>query len=89
MRLDENEINAIAKEIAETIKPLLKDSKVPDEDKVLDVKALAEYLKVPQSWVRKKVASGKFPHFKSGKYLRFKKSKIDKWIETQSFQPLS
>ena len=28
------------------------------------------------------------PHFHVGKYLRFKKSVIDKWIETQAVRPI-
>ncbi len=44
------------------------------EDAVFDVRDLAGYLKVHPSWVYKN--GGSIQHFKSGKYLRFKKSAI-------------
>ncbi len=43
-------------------------------DRLLDVKAAAELLNVPESWIYQHVrprAEQRLPHFKLGKYIRF------------------
>jgi excisionase family DNA binding protein len=80
LNLEQDDLKLIAKDVAETLKPLLKNTKKSaDGDIVYDVKGLAVYLKVNKSWVYNKVYLKEIPHFKCGKYARFKKSNIDKY----------
>lgn len=86
--LEQQDIQLIAEKVAETLKPLLNNNRYTEEDMIFTPETLAEYLKVEPSWVYKQASDKKIPHFKSGKYLRFKKSAIDKWITSQSIEPL-
>ena len=86
---EQEDLKLIAKDVAEALKPLLKkNNKSGESDIVFDVKELAEYLKVDKSWIYKKTQFNSIPYFKCGKYTRFKKSQIDKWIEKESIQPV-
>ena len=85
--LDNEDLKLIAKDVAEELKPLLKkNTKIKNSDTVFDVKSLAEYLKVKDTWIYNKVGLKTIPYFKCGKYLRFKKSNIDKWIDSKTIQ---
>jgi excisionase family DNA binding protein len=88
LNLEQEDLKLIAKDVAETLKPLLKknNNKSGDSDIVFDVKELAGYLKVNKSWVYNRVHLKAIPHFKCGKYPRFKKSNIDKWIDSETIQ---
>ena len=48
---------------------------------ILSLEELTRYLKVSKQVVYKLVQRGKIPSFKLGKRLRFRKSKIDAWID--------
>ena len=89
IELEPQEIEAIAQRVAELIKPMLSKSytRVQDEQ-IFTTKSLAGYLQVKPSWVYKRVSNGEIPYFKHGKYTRFKKSAIDKWLEKHSLTPL-
>ena len=83
------DIKAVASTVVEFIKPVLcVCSGKKSEDSNLGVKDLAIYLGVNQSWVQKKVALKEIPYFKCGKYNRFRKSAIDKWIEAETVRPI-
>jgi excisionase family DNA binding protein len=85
LNLEQDDLKLIAKDVAETLKPLLKNNnKRGDSDIVFDVGGLAEYLKVKDTWIYNKVGLKTIPYFKCGKYLRFKKSNIDKWIDSKT-----
>ncbi len=88
--LEKEDISAIAAEVAELLKPLLKGASLfnAGDDVIFDVQGLANYLKVEPSWVYKQVSHKAIPYFKNGKYTRFKKSIIDKWIEKQTVKPI-
>ena len=58
------------------------------EDNIFDVKQLACYLKVDESWIYKQVSLKAIPFFKCGKYTRFKKSEIDRWVESETVKPI-
>jgi hypothetical protein len=73
---DEEDIDAIVTGVVEKLKPLISVKK--EEERALDKKALAEYLQVPVSWIDKHLHI--LPHLKLGKYVRFKKSAIDKYV---------
>ena len=89
LNLEQEDLKSIAKNVAETLRPLLKNNKKSsDSDIVFDVKELAGYLKVNESWVYNQVHLKAIPYFKCGKYTRFKKLQIDKWIEQESIKPI-
>ena len=87
INLEQEDLKLIAKDVAETLKPLMKNNKKSGgSDIVFDVKGLAEYLKVDTSWVYNQVHLKTIPYFKCGKYTRFKKSQIDMWIDSETIQ---
>jgi len=88
IEIESNDIEAIALKVAEIIKPIVsRNGKSEESDIILTPETLAEYLKVEITWVYKQVSTKAIPYFKSGKYVRFKKSAIDKWIKTRSVDP--
>ena len=86
--LEPQDIEAIAQRVVELIKPLLSRNGKQEADVIFTPETLAKYLQVDTSWVYKQVSLKTIPYFKSGKYTRFKKSVIDKWIETQTRRPM-
>lgn len=85
IEFEPQDIEAIAQKMVEAMKPLLTVTKDTQESTILDIRGLAEYLKVNPSWIYKK--TGEIPHFKNGKYLRFKKSAVDRWVDSQTVKP--
>ena len=76
-----------------TVETITKNEKTGEEirrqckfegDIIFTVESLAEYLQVYKS-----VSTKSIPYIKIGKYTRFKKSVIDKWVETQTVRPVS
>ena len=51
---------------------------------VMTVKELADYLRLNELTIYKKVRLGEIPAVKVGRALRFKKDIIDKWLEIES-----
>jgi len=82
-------IDQIAQRVVELLRPLLPGNGKAEPDTIFTPETLAEYLQVDTSWVYKQVSLKAIPYFKTGKYTRFRKSAIDKWIETQTVRPLS
>lgn len=89
IELEQSDIQAIATAVADRLKP-----SVPGErqrgtgDEVFDKQGLADYLHVDASWVDKQITKRAVPYFKAGKYTRFKRSHIDRWIETLKAEPI-
>jgi|SRR3989337_484274 len=82
-------VKEIASQVVELLKPMLSNNgRHEAEDTIFDKKGLAEYLNVPVTWVDKKVSFNEIPYFKAGKYPRFKKSIIDKWIEDNTVRAI-
>lgn len=75
-----------ARLIAE-LKPALANRKY-DGDELFDVHGLSKYLSVETSWIYKQVSLKTIPYFKVGKYTRFRKRDIDRWIESQMVKPV-
>src|SRR3972149_2739457 len=87
--LEAQDIESIANRVAELLKPMLSgNGRHEAEDTIFDKKGLSEYLNVPITWVNKKVSFNEIPYFKAGKYPRFKKSVIDKWIEDNTVRAI-
>ncbi len=72
-------INAIAESVVEQITPLLKQNSKSNNNEMLTVDELADYLKVKASWVYEKVHTRQIPFRKVGKFPRFPKKHIDVW----------
>ncbi len=58
-----------------------------EEDAVFDKEGLAQYLHVDVSWINKQITLRAIPYLKMGKYTRFRRSRIDKWLETTKVEP--
>lgn len=80
-------VREITQEVIRALKPLL--SGKSEDDTVFDVEGLAKYLQVDESWVYKQVSLKTIPYFKTGKYTRFKKAAVEKWIDSQTVRPAS
>jgi excisionase family DNA binding protein len=86
---EEKDIEAIAQRVSELVKPLLSNGRRNEEkDTIFDVKGLAEYFRVKESWVYQRVHTNSIPYFKVGKYPRFRKRKIDEWTESKAVRPI-
>jgi len=81
MELEDKEIERIAEKVVERLKPLLNNSNNSKSDELMDVKGLADYLKVKTSWIYEKVHTKQIPFLKAGRFPRFRKKHIDKWLE--------
>ena len=87
--LEQKDIQAIAHKVVEMIKPLLDcNGKDKSDDVIFDVPGLAKYLQVDESWAYKQVSLKTIPYFKAGKYTRFRKTAIDRWIDKESVRPI-
>jgi excisionase family DNA binding protein len=49
----------------------------------VDVAAIADLLQVSRSWVYENAAHGNLPHYRVGRYLRFKTSEVVAWVGEQ------
>ena len=55
-------------------------------DELMTVSEIAEFLKVPVSWVYERTRRAgieQIPHVKLGKYLRFSVSEVKTWLQEQ------
>jgi len=91
LELEEKDINAIARKVADTISPMISanTAQVEQLDEYFDIEGLAGYLKVEKSWVYRRVSEKRIPYFKVGKFPRFRKTEIDNWISKQHIKPLN
>ncbi len=58
---------------------------MPDE--LIGPKDVAALLGVPTSWVYSRFEAKELPGFRCGKYVRFRPSEIDAWLEAQRAGP--
>ena len=81
-KFEDEDVERIAFRVTELLKPLLKVSPQKDDHEIiLDVDGLASYLKVTKSWVYERTDLNEIPYYKVGKFPRFRKKDIDKWLE--------
>lgn len=52
-------------------------------DRLLTAEEVAELLSVPPRWVREHTRSGKLPHVRLGRYVRFDRADVLGWVEGQ------
>ena len=82
IEIDDNSlIDEIVKRVVVQLKPMLNISNNSVDDELMDVKGLARYLKVKESWVYEKIHSRQIPFQKAGRFPRFRKKNIDKWLD--------
>ncbi len=81
IELEIDDIERIAEKVVEQLTPLLKQNSKSNDNELMDVKGLAKYLKVKESWVYEKIHAKKIPFQKAGRFPRFRKKHIDKWLE--------
>ncbi len=81
--IDDEDIQRIAEKVTELLTPRINIHEPVDE--IFDKKGLAEYLGVDISWIDKNLH--RITHFKLGKYVRFRRSHIDRWIENVKKTP--
>lgn len=51
-------------------------------EKFMTVKQVSEAYNLPISWVYQKAERGQIPGYKLGKYVKFRASELDAWLET-------
>lgn len=50
----------------------------------VSVASLAGLLGVPISWVYERTARGEIPHYRVGRYIRFRISEVEHWLSHQA-----
>ncbi len=78
---DSELVNDIVERVVERLTPLLKYNSKTDDNKLMDVKGLASYLEVKESWVYEKIHKKEIPFLKAGKFPRFRRKHIDIWLK--------
>ena len=58
-----------------------------DYNDLLTLDELCEWLKAKPVWVYRQTRERKIPFLKVGKFLRFEKSKVQEWLNENSFEP--
>ena len=81
LTLPDDMVKAIAEEVVSALRPLLAARK-GEEDAILTPDQLADLLGVTKGWVYEQAALKAIPYHKLGKYLRFRRSAIDRWIDS-------
>jgi excisionase family DNA binding protein len=76
---------AIAEAIAVRVAELLAEQ--PASEDLLDAKAAAKLLGVPESWVRSEAREFRLPHIKLGHYVRFDRDELLAWRRTMAAGP--
>jgi excisionase family DNA binding protein len=57
-----------------------------ENNAVLDIEQLSQYLKVPKSTLYRLVRENRIPSHKVGKHWRFRKEAVDQWLDRPSYQ---
>jgi excisionase family DNA binding protein len=88
LNLDTQELaKEISQEVIKAIRTLI--AREPEGEEVWSVKETAEYLGMSADWVYKQVGLKTIPHYKVGDKPKFKKSQIEKWLNSNMIQPVS
>jgi len=62
---------------------LIESEKKPATDKLLTVQEICELLKVPRTYIYWLTHKKQIPYIKMNGHLRFRRSAIDEWLESQ------
>ncbi len=71
---------------AEVLREATKAATMADSREVMNIRQASQYLGVSPDTLYKYVGEQKIPAFKLGNRWRFKKSKLDQWMEEKSSQ---
>jgi len=84
IEFEPQDIQVIVEGVIDRLKPLLsKNGSNNNDDTILDVPGLCNYLRVTPKWIRERTHLKEIPYYKlSNKQLRFKKRDIDKWLDS-------
>ena len=52
-------------------------------DRLLVASEVAELLAVKESWVREATRDGRLPHLRLGRYRRYRREDIERWLADQ------
>jgi hypothetical protein len=58
-----------------------------DDEKLDGVKETCDWSGLKPSWIYTQAAARKIPHYKCGKYLKFRRSELRAWLEAQRQGP--
>ena len=58
-------------------------------DRLLDASEVAELLGVPRSWVYSETRAGRIPHVVIGRYRRYRKAAVERWIADHERGPVA
>jgi excisionase family DNA binding protein len=78
-QLEPEDIQAIARAVMESLKPMLSGNGKHEDETIFDVQGLKDYLKVSRQWIYERTHLKEIPHMKIDGQLRFRKKEIDKW----------
>jgi excisionase family DNA binding protein len=53
------------------------------DERLETAQEVAEHLGVPVSWVRDHTRQGRIPHLKLGRYVRYRRELVDKWLDEE------
>ena len=82
-------IDTIVEKVVERLTPLLKHNSKSNDNELMTVEEVANYLKVKHSWLYEKVHKREIPFRKAGKFPRFRKRDIDIWLDNPYHPDLS
>lgn len=91
LSFETHDLDMIANRVFERLRPLITERVAADsvDDTIFTVESLSEYLHVSEQWVYERVQLKEIPYAKVGKFLRFKKKAIDKWLDEQTTPAVS
>jgi excisionase family DNA binding protein len=58
-------------------------------EKLLEAEDVAGMLGMTPGWVYREVRGGRLPHVKLGRYVRFRRSTIEKWLEDREAESVT
>jgi excisionase family DNA binding protein len=73
--------------LAEAVVSAAATAAQPECEPLLDAKAAAALLSVPESWVRQEARAGRLPHVPLGRYVRFQRSELVRWWQARAQGP--
>ena len=50
-------------------------------DRLVSADSIAELLGVPATWVRDHARAGTIPHYRHGRYVRFREDEVLAWVD--------
>ena len=75
-------VGGVVAGMVHALKPIIDQTSTAE--RLLDVEALAKHLGVTKQWVYGKVHANSIPHFKLGKYPRFRLSEVEQWLQEKA-----